>query len=141
VATLLDLAKRIEKIEKTSLERANRAKKAVAEEVLLNLIVDTPVDTGEHVANWLVGLGSAPGGPIPPYSEGEAGSTGETNRMRALNAGQRQIRTAKPGVPIYISNSAPAIRMLNDGASDQAPAGFIERAIVVGRKAAQRFRN
>jgi hypothetical protein len=69
--------------------------------------------------------------------EGEFGSTQEASIRLALAQAEQQYKLKKPGEQIHITNNAPYIRQLNDGSSKQAPAGFVERAILIGRKVAE----
>jgi hypothetical protein len=71
---------------------------------------------------------------LSAYREGFAGSTQEASASEALFQGEHQLRLKKPGMPIYITNNAPYIRALNDGSSMQEPAGFVERAVLIGRR-------
>lgn len=74
----------------------------------------TPVDTGHARANWILSVGSP--------DTAERGRGGDDGRAAIL------AWSLDEG-PIYANNNAPYILRLNDGWSDQQPAGFIERAI------------
>lgn len=76
----------------------------------------TPVDTGHARGNWILSVGAPALGELP----GRGSADG--------NAASILAWTLHDG-PIYINNNTPYILRLNDGWSDQAPAGFIERAI------------
>jgi hypothetical protein len=118
------------------------AAKAASREVLFNLVRATPVDQGIAISNWQVGIGSAPSGEIPAYSYGDKGSTATANRAAALTAGMAQIKGYKSGEgkAIHIVNNAKHIGELNKGRSKQAPADFIQTAVLAGRRAVQNLR-
>jgi hypothetical protein len=44
------------------------------------------------------------------------------------------LTNKKPGQSIYVQNNASYIKRLNEGSSTQAPAGFVEAAILFARK-------
>lgn len=140
MASLLDLANRMQKLGDDITTEANAHKIKVAETILGDLVHVTPVDTSQALSNWRVGLAAKVIGKIPPYYPGEQGSTKNASARAAFDAGRAIIRSAKPGQAIFISNNLPYIRRLNDGHSKQAPAGFVERAMLLGRRIKARFR-
>lgn len=76
----------------------------------------TPVDTGHARANWVPSVGA-------PY-------TAEASGASAHEAGVAAVISYKlSDGPLFVSNNAPYIGLLNIGSSKQAPAGFIEMAI------------
>ena len=136
MATFLTLAKRIEKKEKDLALNGDAAKRAAVMAFVNEVAVSTPSVTGEHVSSWEVGIGRPAEGHREPFIEGDAGA----NAKLVVAAAQRALKRSRPGMPVYISNSAPAIRLLNDGSSMQEPAGFVERAVLKGRLAVERIR-
>lgn len=135
MANLLDLAKRLEKRAASISTDANEVKKATALKMVDYLIDETPVDTSNALSNWQVGLGRPVGyEPRGPFVRGDAGSSAAASRAAAKEAARGLIAAAKPGQPIYLSNVTAYIRRLNDGWSKQHPGGFIEAAILLGRK-------
>lgn len=124
-------------------EIGDAAVKAASQNVLLELAVATPVDTGEAVSNWQVGIGSAPTNALLPFAPGEKGSTADTNRMAMLDAGLSKIDAYRSGqgAAVHIVNNAKHIGALNDGHSKQAPANFVEMAVAAGRRAVQNLRS
>lgn len=137
MASLLDLANRLEKVATKLDETASDAAVKVASEILKDLLNVTPVDTSKALSNWQIGLGSPPDARLKPYFPGLGGSTQEASANAALKAGLDVLKGKKAGVTIYITNNLPYIRRLNDGYSKQAPAGFVERAVLIGRKKAE----
>lgn len=123
-------------------ELGDVATKAASSAVLRNLADRTPVDEGIAVSNWQVGLGSAPSGEIAAYSPGSKGSTASANRSAMLSAGLAKIASYQSGSgqAIHIVNNAKHIGELNRGHSQQAPADFIQTAVLAGRRAVQNLR-
>lgn len=105
-----------------------------ARAILNRLSVSTPVDTGEAVSNWQVALNGPPANPLPPYVPGEGGSTRSMNAKAMLQTARSIIPKfyAVNGDTLFIGNTAPYIERLNKGSSTQAPAGFVEDAILAG---------
>lgn len=132
--TLLDLAISLERRVNKLDEEASNAAVQVALTILGDLVYVTPVDTSKALSNWQASLDEPPSDSIQPYYPGEQGSTQRASAQAALNAAKAILRGKKPGDTIYLSNLLPYIRRLNDGYSAQAPAGFVERAVLLGRK-------
>jgi len=104
------------------------------------VVLGTPVDTGRAKSNWIVQLNAPAEEVIDAYSPGEAGSTEGQNVQAALDQGEAVISRYQSGegVEIHITNNLPYIQRLNDGYSDQAPANFVEEAILEAVAAARR---
>lgn len=134
---LLQLAKRLEKTAAGLDKQASDVAVKAATAILKDLVTVTPVDTSQALSNWQIGLGEAPSGKLPPYSPGLGGSTADKSAAAAIRAGIAILQKKKPGVTIFITNNLPYIRRLNDGYSKQAPAGFVERSALIGRKIAE----
>lgn len=135
MATLKDLAKRLNKLADSADDYAAEAVAIYALEIVRALLPVTPVDTSQALSNWRVGTGTA--SPIPPHVPGEDGSTAVASLAQALADAEDAIRAHKGARALVIFNSVPYIRRLNEGHSAQAPAGFIERATLAGRLAAR----
>lgn len=101
------------------------------------LVQDTPVDTGEAISNWLVGRGRPRRSIIKPHFPGKGGSTARANRLATVKEASRRVRAGKTR-PIWISNNVPHMEFLNRGSSTQAPAGFIQNALVSAQQAVRR---
>ena len=68
----------------------------VARAALKVLIEKAPVDTGQLVSNYRVGLGrSAPRAQIDPYAPGKKGSTAGANRAAAYAAAAAKLTNIK----------------------------------------------
>jgi hypothetical protein len=99
------------------------------------VVLATPVDTGRARSNWVVGLNLPPTGTIPAYSPGKGRSTEAANTAAAIAHGNQQIdafRGMRTTSSIYIGNNLDYIGKLNNGHSKQAPAGFVETAVLQG---------
>lgn len=91
-----------------------------------NIVLNTPVDTGRARQNWNIDINVV-----------DVKITQDTGSDPDI--GKALVATAKCTLRdiIYISNNLPYIRRLNDGYSQQAPAGFVEGAIQVGKRQAE----
>lgn len=119
-------------------ENADALVRKVAVAVDTAVVLATPVDTGRARANWQVEIGDALNDQEgPPYVPGEGGSSGSANAMAAIEAGKNVIKQYKGGSEIHIYNNLSYIQKLNDGHSAQAPAGFVEAAVLAGVAMAQ----
>lgn len=132
--TLLDLAERLEAKADAIKEDTNDAKIGAATAMLDYLIDATPVDESTAESNWQIGVGRPVMSEIPAYAVGKAGSTAGISAAAAKAAGREALKSVRPGQAVYLSNLLPYIRRLNAGSSKQAPAGFVEGAIVIGRQ-------
>lgn len=104
--------------------------KQIARATVTTLIARTPVDSGQAASNWQVGLGGMQTAPKFGFTDIPA--------ARALALATIEQRQA--GQNVYISNLLPYIGRLNNGYSSQAPAGFVENALVVARQVARNIR-
>lgn len=137
MANLLDLALFIEGLQEKVPAAASNKSIVIARAIHRQLLNDTPVDTSEAVSNWVVSLNEPATAHIDAYFEGDSGSTYLLSYAEAVRRAEVLFKAKKPGQPIFITNNAPYIIPLNEGSSDQAPAGFIEKAQLAGRKAAE----
>jgi len=115
-------------------KHVNQVKQEVAAVTLETVAAFTPVDTSNALSNWQVGLGSASAPVIPPHSPGKRGSTRQESLHATIAAGTVAIKSSLPGQAIHIANGVDYIKELNDGTLSQAPGGFVETAILVGRQ-------
>lgn len=96
------------------------------------VVLGTPVDTGRARSNWQVELDQPAQGTIDAYAPGKEGSTKGPNAQAAIAQGQQVVAAYKPGQVIHITNNLAYIGRLNEGHSAQAPAGFVEAAVLAG---------
>lgn len=139
--TLLELADEIDTARLLIKLRTRELTKYVALKMLIYLVNITPVDTSKAVSNWRIAVGGSGYGaePLPPYYPGVAGSTGAASASAAIEAAKAALKGAQPRKALAIINRVPYIQRLNEGSSSQAPAGFIEEAILVGRVAVKEY--
>lgn len=133
MGTLLDLANRLDKIAADIPKKINDGKKAVVFSIVNDLVWKTPVDTSNALSNWQVSIGQPINVEIDPYVPGYLGYTAAASANAALLVAKQVLNKVKPGERVYIVNNAPYISNLNNGSSKQEPAGFVERAILLGR--------
>lgn len=98
---------------------ATKLMKKVATRVDQVVVTETPVDTGRARSNWQAEIGNAAEGTVEPVSA-EA----------ALARNQLKIDGAKAGDEIHLTNNLSYIGKLNEGHSAQAPAGYVEEAVL-----------
>ena len=97
----------------------------IALDVTANLIEATPVDTGFASANW-----------IPSVGRADRADPGVRDRSRVPGAHAKQalgqVAVAAYKLErgrVFVSNNVRYIQRLNDGSSQQAPRGFVQRAV------------
>lgn len=134
MASLDNLARRLERLSDRLVENRTKLVKKVAVTVDQAIVTATPVDSGRARSNWIVSIGAPVTAPIPAYSEGKGGSTAAANTAAATAQAQAVIGSYRgaAGQEIHITNNLPYIQKLNDGSSAQAPANFVESAINEG---------
>lgn len=140
MATLLDLAHRMKETASLLKSEASRCAVEVAVRIETNLANVTPVDTSNALSNWQVALNDPEMSEIYPYVPGYKGSSQPQSTAMAIAKAKDVLKNKKPGETIFISNNAPYIIDLNNGSSKQASAGFVERAVLVGKLTAKRFK-
>lgn len=123
-----------DKIEKGASNVAVQVVKAIDRDV----VPHTPVDTTEALSNWQAELNRPANFGLPPIYPGQSGSTAPASQAAAIEHVDRVLAVKKPGEPVYLSNLAKHITILNNGSSSQEPKGFVERATLVGRLTARR---
>lgn len=95
------------------------------------VVIGTPVDTGRARSNWLTNIGSA--------REDTVETLGPSALAASIAAAASVIGRAKQGDAIHITNNLPYIQPLNEGHSQQASAGYIQRAIQAAANAVQQL--
>lgn len=103
-------------------KQVNEIKRQTAREIVLTVVPDTPVRTGQARSNYYLTNGA-------PDTSITAHGPFTQNGYQSIARAQVAFRNAKPGVPMYITNNLPYIASLNRGSSPQAPRNFIEIAI------------
>ena len=90
------------------------------------LVNTTPVDKGTARSNWQVGIDEEPQKIVDPAPVSDVLLKGRTEILKYDGNENRKI---------VVGNPVPYIEPLNNGWSSQAPAGFIESAILVAQDA------
>jgi hypothetical protein len=133
MATLKDLAKRLnnyaDKIEAAPSQVAAAFTFVLVEELAMR----TPVDTSKALSNWLVSLDDPVLIDMDAYYEGIRGSTAMASVREVLAFANTVLGKKKPGRELFISNAAPYIRDLENGTSRQAPLGFTKQSLAFAR--------
>lgn len=89
------------------------------------LQLGNPVATGHSQANWIVSHGAPHLGVVGSRKAVDASAS--PSSLSAVLALPSLLNA-----PTFLVNSVDYIGKLNDGSSTQAPAGFVQRAILVG---------
>ena len=156
--TLKNLRDRMEQVHEAVALDVKQLVTDIVSGVAGELARNTPVDTALARSNWITSIGSPHNGILFPYkpypsryTRGPRGGrrAGGSFRERInTNSVIEQARVAmikrRDDAPVYITNNVDYIGFLNDGKSEQSPAGFIQRAVTVGSTNAIRkfrFRN
>lgn len=100
-----------------------RALESVALAVVTDVGGDTPILTGQAQANWLTNIGSE----FPYYIWNE-----DDNRAvrDSIDWANKVLQKVKSTDVIHITNNLPYIVQLNRGTSRQAPALFVQSALL-----------
>jgi hypothetical protein len=134
LANLRDLARRLRQEADDIPENVNETTTQVALDLVRELADTTPVDTTEALSNWQIGLGRPVAAAIGPRVPGNFGNTRLPSVRATVAAAREALRTRRPGQSIFVSNVAAHIVSLNAGSSAQAPAGFVEVAVIRARE-------
>lgn len=91
-------------------------------QVLMGVVMRTPVDTGRARGNWQVSIGATIEGTIERSEKGTIGDpSGATVRE-----GELVLSRYSGFQSVFIVNNVEYIEYLNEGSSKQIPANFIE---------------
>lgn len=135
MATLKGFANRMRVVARGVPGNADALVRKVALAVDRVVVTQTPVDTGRARANWQAAIGAAPTGEVGQYPAGTGGATGAAAAAQAMAQAQGVVAGYKGGETIHLTNNLPYIQRLNEGHSDQAPAGFVQAGIDVAVRA------
>lgn len=101
-----------------------RKVKRIVLDATANLTEDTPRDIGWARNNWIPEIGPGPMEPAGDREAPEAAAAEQQQGIASIAIGY------KLGLGIItITNNVPYIIYLNEGSSQQAPAGFVQAAI------------
>ena len=110
---------------------ASQALRATALVINQTVILATPVKFGHARANWQIGIDIAV---TEEIDENDLSGAATISRNAAT------IRVSKPKRSIILSNNVPYIGRLNEGSSSQAPAQFVQLAILQAVTAVKKTR-
>lgn len=98
------------------------------------VITGTPVKTGRARNGWIV----SPKQPdnSPPDMVGPFDPSGSTR----IDSNRAVIAAEPLGTHYFFTNNVPYIGELNDGSSQQAPAGFVQKAEAIARAKVMTYR-
>lgn len=137
--SLLDLAESLNQQAAAIDVAASNLSAKVALTIVADLAYKTPVDSSQALSSWIVTLDSPSNEKRAPFYPGEFGSTQNSSAQETINSAKQVLTNKKPGQDIYITNNQPYIKRLNEGYSSQAPAGFVERSILIGERLFKKF--
>lgn len=101
-----------------------------ASTIIAETVIDgTPVDTTLHVSNWRASVGTPATGEVPALIPGRSGSSASASRALAKSSARRIIRSYRGGSVVHITNNAPVIESLNNGAASRQGGHFVENAL------------
>jgi hypothetical protein len=106
----------IERIMAEQRARVSLITRKVALEALRRVVQKSPVDTGRFRGNWNVAVGA-------PNTAATAAL--DPSGGQVLASGTAQIGSATGLAPIFVTNSLPYAQKLEEGSSQQAPAGIV----------------
>tara|TARA_R110000787_G_scaffold6179_10_gene21989 strand:+ start:229 stop:633 length:405 start_codon:yes stop_codon:yes gene_type:complete len=106
----------VNKFQRKTVGKMDQIVRKVALELFTRIIYKTPVDTGRARANWQVSIGTPAAGTVE--IDDKSGNA-TVSQATAKSAG------FKAGDTIYLANNLPYIRRLEEGYSQQAPAGMV----------------
>jgi len=123
VTNLRKLNKRFDKVADRVGVSVVTLQKKLAFDIFADLVEQTPVDTGRAMNNWNISVGTV--------DRSVTDSGGSPGGIQGAKEGIAAASLAglQPFSTVWISNSLPYITFLNEGSSDQAPSGFVERSI------------
>lgn len=114
-------------------QRASDLAGEVVIRMATSLIEHTPVDVTTAASNWIASIGTPNLFEMPAIYPGSGGSTAPASRAEAIAHVRRVVADKDPGRPLWLSNTVDYMVYLNNfGTSQQEPAGFFERGVLVG---------
>jgi hypothetical protein len=138
MTTLRQFANKMRKLDKELPQQLNSIVMRAAARILEDLVTVTPIDTGRAISNWQVSYNTPVGTTISAHVPGSRGYTLVDNSRITYELGLMVIDNKLPGESLVISNALDYITDLNNGSSRQAPANFVERAVIIGNDIIQK---
>ncbi len=116
----MGFAEDLNKLCERAKEKAELVVRKTALELQSQMVERSPVDTGRFKNNWQCGIGVVNTG---------AGEGPDKSGMGSIGRTQTALEGWKPGQRIVLSNSLPYARRLEEGWSQQAPAGMVRLTV------------
>lgn len=116
----------IKKVEGTLTDRV----RAVALDASTGIILATPVKSGRARANWNISVNRI-----------DLTTSADTILRDIVSRVKEATANFKVTDVFNLTNNLPYIRRLNDGYSKQAPASFVEKALMVAKRRAGKVRD
>jgi hypothetical protein len=128
MAAPAQFAKKIRQLGRAVEANSSTLVRTVANTIAERVITGTPVKTGQAKSNWIANLDGPAIGTIPPIDKTGAGAISNAKHIIDGYSGEKNSS-------IHITNNLDYIGILNQGYSNQAPAAFVEIAILAGSDA------
>lgn len=132
MSTPNEVASRIQKLADSFVTNVKVYGTRIALNIHKELVETTPVDSATAISNWRVTRDAPAGDVIPAYVPGKKGSTAAANRAIAINTAEAVLSNYRGRFRVFVFNNVSYLAILNDGSSKQAPAGFVQVAILKG---------
>lgn len=104
-----------------ALEQANEARQAISLELFSRVVQRTPVDTGRARGNWQASLDSPESAQIERLDKDGGGTI---NSIAGILFGSALANV------LWLTNNLPYIQRLENGYSQQAPAGMVRTSVI-----------
>lgn len=124
--SLTEFADRVQRAAVKIREESLNLTKGTSQQILYRVVLTTPIKTGKAKSNWRVSHRNPTRAVIESYGK-------EVAADMAIMTGLGVIARTQPSQTVVIANNVPYILDLNNGSSSQAPAGFIEDAIMTAQ--------
>ena len=102
--------------------------KRIVLELLRRVVLKTPVDTGRARGNWQVEVGTPPSGVLERDAKGEdaeASDVSTADAGRVIADALAKLGRLGFGEVVWVANNLEYVIFLEEGSSDQAPAGML----------------
>lgn len=104
-----------------TIDQQNRITKGIVNSVIQSVVMESPVDTGKFVGDWLVGVDTVPSGTTDIYDTEKSGTVVHL---------QSQVPKEASGHVYTVVNNSEYGWALENGWSLQAPSGMVEKTVI-----------